>query len=55
MTLPDDVRVRHMIAAIEAALRFSQGRKRHDLDTDEQLLFALMHAVEIVGETAARV
>jgi uncharacterized protein with HEPN domain len=44
-----------MIAAIEAAQRFARGRERRDLDTDEQLVFALMRAVEIVGEAAARV
>jgi len=53
---PDDaVRLRHMIEAIDAAQRFIQGRSRADLDSDQMLLFALVRAVEIVGEAAGRV
>jgi uncharacterized protein with HEPN domain len=44
-----------MIDAIEAALRFAGGRRRADLDSDEMLLFALVRAVEIVGEAAVKV
>jgi uncharacterized protein with HEPN domain len=54
MSQDDDVRIRHMIDAIEAALRFAKGRERTDLDTDEMLLFALVRAVEIVGEAASK-
>ena len=54
MSLDDDVRIRHMIDAIQAALRFAEGRERADLDLDEMLLFALVRAVEIVGEAASR-
>jgi uncharacterized protein with HEPN domain len=50
----DRVRVRHIIDAIEAATRFVQGRQRSDLDHDEMLLFALVRAVEIVGEASSR-
>lgn len=52
---PDDrIRIRHMIEAAEAALSFMAGRERSDLDTDQMLLFALVRAVEIVGEAASR-
>lgn len=44
-----------MADAIEAAGRFAGGRQRADLDTDEMLLFALVRAVEVVGEAASRV
>ncbi len=54
MSPDDDVRLRHMMDAIEAALRFTSGRERSDLDSDEMLLFALVRAVEIVGEAASR-
>lgn len=54
MSPDDDVRIRHMIDAIQAALRFAEGRERADLDLDEMLLFALVRAVEIVGEAAGR-
>ena len=53
---PDDaVRVRHMIEAMESAQQFVQGRSRADLDNDRMLLFALVRAVEIVGEAASKV
>ncbi len=44
-----------MADAIAAAFRFSAGRRREALDQDEMLLFALVRAVEIVGEAAANV
>ena len=53
---PDDtVRLRHMIEAIDAPQQFIHGRSRADLDSDRMLLFALVRAVEIVGEAAGRV
>ena len=53
---PDDRwRIQHMIEAAEAAMKFVHGRKRVELDTDDQLSMALTRAVEIVGEAAARV
>ncbi len=51
----DRVRVRHMIESAEAALRFVAGRTRRDLDTDEMLLFAVVRAVEVLGEAASKV
>lgn len=50
----DRVRLRHMIDACETAVAFAAGRARADLDRDRMLLFALVRAVEIVGEAAAR-
>ncbi len=43
-----------MIEAVETALGFAAGRTRSDLDTDRMLLFALVRALTIVGEAAAR-
>jgi uncharacterized protein with HEPN domain len=54
MSRDDEARIRHMIDAIEAALRFASGRDRADLEADEMLLFALVRAVEIVGEAASK-
>jgi uncharacterized protein with HEPN domain len=48
----DRVRLRHMIDALTSAIRFTQGRRRQDLDNDEMLTFALVYAVQIVGEAA---
>ncbi|HEX3583532.1 MAG TPA: HepT-like ribonuclease domain-containing protein [Thermoanaerobaculia bacterium] len=44
-----------MIEAAEAATRFAAGRDRADLDSDEMLRFAIVRAVEVIGEAAARV
>ena len=55
MSRDDRVRLRHMVDAIQSAMRFAEGRGRDDLDTDEMLLFALVRAVEIVGEAAGKV
>lgn len=44
-----------MMGAIEAVVDFIDGRKRADLDDDRQLLFAIVRAIEVVGEAAARI
>ena len=48
----DTVRLRHMLDAAREALQFAHGRTRADLDDDRQLVFALVKAVEIIGEAA---
>jgi uncharacterized protein with HEPN domain len=44
-----------MIEAAQSAVNFVTGRQRADLNTDQMLLFALVRAIEIVGEAAGRV
>ncbi|MEK9662499.1 MAG: HepT-like ribonuclease domain-containing protein, partial [Alphaproteobacteria bacterium] len=44
-----------MAAACDTIADFIANRKRKDLDSDRMLLFALVRAVEIIGEAAARV
>jgi uncharacterized protein with HEPN domain len=51
----DRVRLRHMADAMDAAMRFVEGRNRSDLESDEMLLFALVRAIEIVGEAASKI
>ena len=52
---PDDrIRLQHMVDAIAAASRFVEGRKRDDLDADQMLVFALVRAVEVIGEAASK-
>ena len=51
----DRVRVRHMIDAAQAVGRFLHGRTRQDLSTDQLLLFAVVHAVQVLGEAASKV
>ncbi len=55
MRREDAIRIRHMIEAAQAALDFVRGRERADLDHDRMLLFALVRAVELVGEAASRI
>ncbi|MGH7077148.1 MAG: HepT-like ribonuclease domain-containing protein [Acetobacteraceae bacterium] len=55
MTPDDAIRIRHMIEAAETAQRFIAGRKRADLDSDAMLLFAVVQAIQIVGEAASRI
>lgn len=55
MRAEDAIRVWHMIDAAESALRFVHGRVRADLDRDEMLRFALVRAVEVIGEAATKV
>jgi uncharacterized protein with HEPN domain len=42
-----------MLEGAENAQRFISGKNRADLDTDPMLLFALVRAIEIIGEAAA--
>jgi uncharacterized protein with HEPN domain len=51
----DRVRVQHMIEAAETVATFVAGRQRSDLETDQMLLFALVRAIEIIGEAASKV
>jgi len=44
-----------MIEAAETACNFVSGRARADLDSDQMLLFALVRAIEIVGEAASKI
>ena len=53
---PDDrVRLRRIADALRSTLRFTRGRRREDLDCEEMLTFALVHALQIVGEAAGKV
>jgi uncharacterized protein with HEPN domain len=51
----DRVRILHMIDAAEALEEFALGKKRGDLDTDRMFLFAVVRAIEVIGEAASRV
>ena len=55
MPLDDLIRLRHMAEATRLAIGFCQGRKRADMDADAMLRLAVLHAVQIVGEAAAKV
>ena len=44
-----------MLEAISDAQAFMLGRDRPDLDNDKMLVYAVLRAVEIVGEAASKV
>ena len=52
---PDDrTRLQHIVEHAGYVADFLAGRTRRDLDSDVQLLLALVRALEIVGEAATR-
>lgn len=53
--LDDNTRLRHMLDAAEQAQSFMQGKERDELDTDPMLRLAVVKAIEIVGEAAAKI
>lgn len=55
MRADDQIRLRHMVDAAEDVQRFIAGRRRAELETDRMLLFALVRAIEIIGEAAGKV
>ncbi|MBI5474028.1 MAG: DUF86 domain-containing protein [Ignavibacteriae bacterium] len=50
----DPIRLQHMLDYTQKALRFSNGKTRADLEQDEQLMLALVRAVEVIGEAASK-
>jgi uncharacterized protein with HEPN domain len=53
---PDDrVRLNHILDALGHSIRFTAERQREDLDNDAMLRFALLYAIQIVGEAASRI
>ena len=55
MTKDDEIRLRHMLDAAREAASFAYGRVRSDLETDRQLILALVKDVKILGEAAAQI
>jgi uncharacterized protein with HEPN domain len=51
----DRTRLHHMIDAAVTVVQFITGRRREDLDDDRMLLFAVVRAIEILGEAASKV
>ncbi len=52
MRKDDVIRLRHMLDAAQEARRFTANRRREELDQDRQLVWALVKAIEIIGEAA---
>lgn len=53
--IPDDrERIQHMLIAARDAQFFATGRSREDLNTDRMFARAVLHAIQEIGEAAAR-
>jgi uncharacterized protein with HEPN domain len=50
----DKVRILHMIESAEKAQEFLAGKTYNDLQKNEQLSFAVVRALEIIGEAAGQ-
>jgi uncharacterized protein with HEPN domain len=55
MKQDDRIRLMHIAEALSHAIRFTEGRSRADLDNDPMLTFALLYAIQTVGEAANNV
>ena len=55
MKIDDKTRLLHMIEAAEDAVSFLSKKTFDDLLSDRQLAFAVVRALEIVGEAAAQI
>jgi uncharacterized protein with HEPN domain len=54
--LPEDrIRITHMRDACESVNRFIEGKSAPDLAANQMLQFALVRAIEMIGEAAGRV
>lgn len=51
----DQVRLLHMLDAVERALKHTQDKSRGDLERDDLLCLALVRLIEIIGEAAKAV
>jgi len=51
----DRIRFQHMLDAAIEARRFIEGRQPEDIAHDSMLAFALVRAIEIIGEAASKI
>ena len=54
MRRDDLIRMRHMLDAAQKAMTFAAGKSRADLAQDSMLAYALVRAVEVIGEAEFR-
>lgn len=55
MNANDQMRLLHMLENAELCLVFIQGQSRLSLDKDLKLVYALLRAVEVIGEAASKI
>jgi uncharacterized protein with HEPN domain len=52
--ISDRIRYEHMLNASQAVTQFITDRQRSDLDNDDMLRRAVLHAIQEIGEAASR-
>ena len=55
MNEQDEVRLRHMLDESRRVQRFIHDHSREDMDSDDLFAYAIVRAVEIIGEAASRI
>ncbi len=50
--LRDRERLKHMLAAIDRIMRYTDGKDYHDLVSDDMMYYAVVKNIEIIGEAA---
>ena len=50
----DLIRLEHILKAAQDIIRFTKGKTKTDIKTDEILILALIKEIEIMGEAASR-
>ncbi|MBI4697812.1 MAG: DUF86 domain-containing protein [Nitrospirae bacterium] len=55
MRKDDSVRLLHILEAAQEAISFTKDKTRESLDSNRQLVLALVKDIEIIGEAAAHV
>ena len=55
MEIKDIARIAHILEAAQDLKSFIQGKDRSSLDSEKMLLYAVIRAIEIIGEASSQV
>ena len=55
MEVKDSARIAHILEAAQDIKNFIQGKDRSSLDTEKMLLYAIVRAIEIIGEASSQI
>ena len=55
MEIKDSVRIAHILEAAQDIKNFIQGKDRSSLDNEKMLLYAIVRAIEIIGEASSQI
>jgi uncharacterized protein with HEPN domain len=55
MEIKDSARIAHILEAAQDVKNFIQGKNRSSLDSEKMLLYAIVRAIEIIGEASSQI